>query len=123
MIRRPASSPLFPYTTLFRSYESWRIRQGTVKALIHGTTSFEVRESAIDAAGVHLDLTGTVDLAKNDPRGNIQGELSNVVIAPVLESFFTTPSPMTGTGAAHFDLSFPLSDAWIKGLSGPVQVD
>src|SRR5690625_8046340 len=28
LMRRPPSSPLFPYTTLFRSQISWRIRSG-----------------------------------------------------------------------------------------------
>src|SRR3989304_72492 len=31
MIRRPPRSTLFPYTTLFRSWTSWRITSGTVK--------------------------------------------------------------------------------------------
>jgi hypothetical protein len=104
-------------------YESWRISQGSMKALIHGATSFEVQESGINVAGMHLDLAGTFDLSKANPEAHIQGKCLNIPMTTVIESFFPAPSLITGSGTADFSLSFPLSDGWIKGLSGPVQVE
>ena len=103
--------------------ELWRIRQGSLQALIHGTTSFEVQESEFDVAGMYLDLTGVFDFLTADPRAHIQGNLLNIPMTSIVESFFPAPSPITGAGAVQFNLTFPLSKDWIKGLTGPVQVE
>jgi hypothetical protein len=103
-------------------YESWRISQGSMKALMHGTTSFEITEGDIDAGGMHLDLTGTFDLAKINPRAHIQGDVLNIPVATAVETFFPAPSPITGFGTANFNLSFAISENWVKGLSGPLEI-
>jgi len=104
-------------------YESWRISQGSLQALIHGATSFEVQESEFDVAGMYLDLTGVFDFTTAGPRAHIKGNLLNIPMTSVVESFFPAPSPITGAGAVQFNFTFPLSKDWIKGLAGPVQVE
>ena len=106
-----------------RGYEPWRISRGSMRALIHGTTSFEVQESDIEMVGMHLDLTGIFDCSKANPQAHIHGDLANIPMTSVVESFFPAPSPITGAGTAAFDVFFPLSESWQKGLSGPLQVD
>lgn len=106
-------------------FESWTITNGSMKALIRGTTAFDVQESAIDVAGMHLDLRGSFDLkaAGSHPQARVQGELSNIPMVGVVESFFPSPTPITGTGWANFNFTFPLSRGWVKELNGPVEVE
>ncbi len=104
-------------------YEPWRVNRGSLEAVIHDGTSFDVKESDIDFAAMHLDLAGTFDLTKTNPQARLQGSLQNIPIIPVEESFFTPPSPVTGTGQGTLTLTFPLSADWIKGLSGQLQIE
>jgi len=111
-------------------YEPWRIRQGSMESVIHHRAQLEVKESDIDLeglptgqVGMHLDLTGSFDLARTTTPAHIQGNLQNIPMTHVVESFFTPPSPLTGIGQVNFNLAFPLTSDWTKGLNGPLQVE
>ncbi len=103
-------------------YEPWRLTRGSMNALIRPDVSFEVQQSSVDIAGMHSDLKGTFGLTRADPQARIQGVLQNIAAAPVVESFFAPPAPISGTAQVDYTLSFPLSATWIQGLNGTLQV-
>jgi hypothetical protein len=109
--------------TNLHGYESWRIDRGSMEAVMHDGMQMEVKESDVDLAGMHSDLTGTFGLAKTNTQAHIQGDLQNIPVTSVVESFFPAPSPITGTGQADYALSFPLTTDWIKGLNGTIQLE
>ena len=76
----------------------------------------------MDFAGMQLNLTGSFPLTSEKRLALIQGQLYNIPAASVVESFFQPPAPLSGTGQAQFQLTFPLSDQWVQGLTGSVQV-
>src|SRR6516225_3268211 len=56
MIRRPPRSPLFPYTTLFRSlHERWRSKQGPRARHNRATLSRPGKRRAIDRKSTRLN--------------------------------------------------------------------
>ncbi len=103
-------------------YEPWRLTRGSMNALVHPGVSIEVQQSSMDIAGMQLDLKGTFGLAPVNPQARIQGALQNIAVAPVVESFFAPPAPISGTGQLSYTLAFPLTASWIQGLSGTLQV-
>jgi len=101
-------------------YEPWLIDQGSMKAVVHDGQVLEIQESGFDLLGMHLDLSGNFGLGVSTPHAHIQGDLQNIPVATVVESFFKPPSPLTGRGKTNFNLDFPLSSSWVNGLSGPM---
>lgn len=104
-------------------YEPWLITKGSMRALLHNGTMFEIQQSRFVIAGMQTNLSGTFELTQLNPHAHIQGDVQNIAVAPVVESFFKPPSPVTGTGKISFTLAFPMSDSWIQGLSGPIQLE
>ena len=104
-------------------YEPWLIAQGSMRALIHDDAAFEIQQSSFLVAGMPVNLRGTFDLTAIHPQAHIQGDVQNIAVPPVVESFFKPPSPVTGTGKMSFTLTFPMSGQWINGLTGPIKVE
>jgi hypothetical protein len=104
-------------------YEPWLITQGVMRALVHDGTAFEIQQSSFVIAGMPVNLSGTFGLASINPQAHIQGDVSNIAVAPAVESFFKPPSPISGTGKMSYSLTFPMSNNWISGLSGSIQLE
>ncbi len=104
------------------TYESWKISGASLGGVIRPGVSFALEDSYLDVAGMHLDVSGLFDLAKKPVQAHLKGQASNVPVAQVVESFFSPPSPMTGTGQIDFALDFPLAANWISLLNGPCTV-
>jgi hypothetical protein len=104
-------------------YQTWQIDQGSMQGLLNASTSFVVQDGDLDINGMHIDVTGTFGLGRENPLAHIQGDLQNIPVEFVVQSFFPGASPITGVGTANFDLTFPQSSDWIKGLNGTVHID
>ena len=73
-----------------------------MKAVIHGSNSFEVQETDVDVNSIHLDLAGTLPWKVRPSGQSIHGELQNIPMDPVLKGFFPTTSIITGTRTGRF---------------------
>jgi uncharacterized protein YhdP len=102
-------------------YEPWLIAQGSMQSLVDDH-SLNIQQCRLTIAGMSLDLAGMFPLSQTNVPAHIQGSLRNIPVATVVESFFTPPSPISGSGQADFTLTFPLSEQWIRGLNGPIHV-
>jgi hypothetical protein len=103
-------------------YEKWLIDKASMESTIESTGSLTVQDSDIDLAGMHVDLSGTFDLGKAKPMASIQGDAMHLPVSSVLESFFSPPATLTGTAQADFQLQFPLSAGWLRGMNGSIDL-
>jgi uncharacterized protein YhdP len=100
-------------------YESWRIDKGSMSSLLRGDHTLEVKDSDIDLLGMHLDLAGSFGLSQRG-QGKIQGDLLQIPLDTLIESFSGSQSPASGQAQLNFDLTFPLSSLWLQGFTGEV---
>ena len=87
-------------------YEPWVISEGSIRSVIHDKASLEVQDGDFTVGAMHLTLSGTFDLATSSAQAHLEGELKNIPVQPVLESFLKPPSPVTGTGKLNFEFKF-----------------
>src|ERR1039458_2170044 len=68
MIRRPPRSTLFPYTTLFRSGTSWKLRQAELSAVRRTYLVLSIRDrKSTRLNSSHLGISYAVFCLKKDP--------------------------------------------------------
>src|SRR3989475_3211327 len=71
MIRRPPRSTLFPYTTLFRSYEAAKLAYAQANAqLVNARTNLQTAKDAMEDTQVRAPLKGTI-IQKNVELGTV----------------------------------------------------
>src|SRR5258708_24645626 len=96
MIRRPPRSPLFPYTTLFRSHLNFRLSIVTVLALVFGALVLAAVASVL-VIGLWTASRNTLDLLADRDRKSTRLNSSHQIISYAVFCLTkkTATSPLT----------------------------